>query len=59
MILSFHLPHLAGSVSVWDADDMEAAKDLQKPEYFDTIVEAIKAAETLDELNDVLTIRGN
>ncbi len=53
MILSFHLPHLAGSVSVWDADDMEAAKDLQKPEYFDTIVEAIKAAETLDELNDV------
>lgn len=53
MILSFHLPHLAGSVSVWEQDDIEAAKDMQKPDYYDTIVEAIKGAKTLDELKEV------
>ena len=53
MILSFHLPHLAGNVSVWDEDDMQAAKELQKPDYFDVIVELIKEAKTLEELNDV------
>ncbi len=55
MILSFHLPHLAGSVSVWEQDDIEAVKELQKPDYFDTIVEAIKSAKTLDELKEVHT----
>lgn len=53
MILSTRLPHLSGSVSVWEPDDLEAAKEMQKPDYFDVIVGLIKEAKTIDELKEV------
>lgn len=50
LILNTRLPHLAGSVSVWDADDYEAAANRQKPDFVDTLAERINQCQNMAEL---------
>jgi hypothetical protein len=50
LILNTRLPHLAGSVSVWDADDYEAAANRQKPDFVDTLTERINQCQNVVEL---------
>lgn len=55
MIANFYLAHLLNGISVWEPDDIEASKELQKgDEYFD-IKEMIENAETLDQLEQIMT----
>jgi len=53
MILSTRLPHLSGSVSVWDADDFEATKENAKGDAWNEAKAALEGVETKDQLNAV------
>ena len=53
MIANFYLSHLCGSVGIWDQDDLEASKELQKGDDFHSIKELLiecKDKETLDKI---------
>ena len=54
MIANFYLAHLTGSVIIWEQDDIEATKELQKgKDYFD-VEELIINAQSLLELEQVM-----
>ncbi|MFZ1786725.1 MAG: hypothetical protein WAT92_00375 [Saprospiraceae bacterium] len=50
MIANFYLAHLTGSVIVWEHDDIEATKVLEKGKDYLDLSEAIENAETLEAL---------
>lgn len=54
MIANFYLAHLTGSVMIWEQDDLEATKELQKgSDYFD-VEELINNAQSMLELEQVM-----
>lgn len=55
MLATFHFPHMLSGLSVWEPDDIEAAKELQKGEEYFDIKELIEAATTVAELEAIMT----
>ncbi len=53
MIANFNLPHLLGSVGVWDNDDIESAQRNEKSEDFDSVIERLKNCQTKEELDKI------
>jgi hypothetical protein len=53
MIANFYLPHLVGSVTVWDQDDFEATKEEKKGEEFESIRDMIENSDSQEMLDDV------
>ena len=54
MIASFYLPHLTKGISVWEADDIEAAKQLTKGDTYHNIAELIESAEIVEQLDMIM-----
>lgn len=55
MIASFYLAHLLHGISVWEPDDIEASKELQKGEDYFDLKEMIENAQSLEELDTIMT----
>lgn len=53
MIANFYLAHLLGAAAVWDQDDMEAAKLLEKGDEYAELKFKIESCKTLPELEKV------
>jgi hypothetical protein len=53
MIASFYLPHIVGSVGIWDDDDMDASKEEKKGEEFQSISDMIQNADSQEMLDDI------
>lgn len=54
-IANFHLPHLLGSISVWEQDDIDTAAKLEKGEDYDNCVEKLKNCQSKEELDQIKT----
>jgi len=55
MIANFYLSHLLNGISVWEPDDIEASKELQKGEDYFDLKEMIENAQSLEELDNIMT----
>jgi hypothetical protein len=54
MIANFYLAHLLNGISVWEPDDIEASKELQKGEEYFDLKEMIENCETLEQLDKIM-----
>ena len=54
MIANFYLAHLLNGISVWEPDDIEASKELQKGEEYFDLKEIIENCETLEQLDKIM-----
>ena len=54
MIANFYLAHLLNGISVWEPDDIEASKELQKGEEYFDLKEMIENCETLAQLDKIM-----
>lgn len=55
MIANFYLAHLLNGVSVWEVDDIEAAKQTAKGDEWNDLKSRIERAETIDDLEMIMT----
>lgn len=55
MIANFYLAHLLNGISVWELDDIEASKELQKGEEYFDLKEMIENCETVEQLEQIMT----
>lgn len=54
MIANFYLAHLLNGISVWEPDDIEASKELEKGKDYFEIEELINNAQSVAELEDIM-----
>lgn len=54
MIANFYLAHLLNGISVWEPDDIEASKELEKGKDYFEIEEMINNAQSVAELEDIM-----